>query len=145
MEKRTDLAVIDGGNECSEEGAEAESYGISESDAEVTDSKAEGNTTHAPKDSEEECILQVAWIAGVSCAEQAVCAGNEDACQKRWGDDPGGETLNGPVDFPGPALNSPEWDEVSGGTEAADPVEDDAKKWIRSQGASRFRKSCGIA
>ena len=62
--------------------------------------------------------------------------GDEDVGEHGRGDDPRGEALDDPVDLPRPALDAAEGDEVGGGAEAADPVEDDAEKWIRSQGTS---------
>ena len=65
-------------------------------------------------------------MCGVCGVQDAPDVGDEDAGQQRGGDDPGGEALNGPVDLTGPTLDSTERDEVRGGTEATDPVEDDA-------------------
>jgi hypothetical protein len=62
--------------------------------------------------------------------------GDKDAGEQRGRDDPCGEALDDPVDLPRPALDAAEWDEVGGGAEAADPVEDDAEKRIGSQDAS---------
>ena len=57
--------------------------------------------------------------------------GENDGCE-----DPCGEALGKPVDFPWPALDAAERDEVRGRCKAADPVIDDADEWIWSHVAS---------
>ena len=51
---------------------------------------------------------------------------DEDGGEDDGRDDPCGEALDDPVDLPRPAPDATEGDEVRGGGETADPVEDDA-------------------
>ena len=69
-------------------------------------------------------------------AEDGPQVGDEEAGEQGGRDDPGGEALDDPVDLPRPTLDAAEGDEVGGGAEAADPVEDNAEKRIGSQDAS---------
>ena len=58
---------------------------------------------------------------------------NQDASQNDRGDDPGSESLDDPVNLPGPATNSTEGNEIGSGGEASNPVINDAYKRIWSQ------------
>ena len=62
--------------------------------------------------------------------EDAEEIGDEKAGEDDWCDDPGGESLDEPVNLPRPALDAAEGDEVGGGGETSNPVEDDAEKRI---------------
>ena len=126
MQECAYLPVVDGWNERSEEGAKSKRDGIAEGDAKVSDGEAKRNATDAPKDPEEERIAQVIGVCRIGLVHDAGEMGNEEVPKNRGCNDPCGEALNDPVDLPRPALDSAEWNEVSGGAEAADPVEDDA-------------------
>ena len=118
-----DLAVEDGRDDGAEGGAEAEGDGVAEGDAEVADGEAEGDSTYSPEDAPEDGVVDGGVGRGV---EDGGEMGDEEPGEERWGDEPGGDALDDPVDLPRPALDAAEGDEVSGGAEAADPVEDDA-------------------
>ena len=123
MEDDVDGAVIDGWDEGSEGGAEAQGDGVTEGEAEVTDGEAEGDAADTPEDSPEKCVMD----AGGGCfAKDVDDVGDEDEGEGERGDDPRGETLDEPVDLPRPTPDATEGDEVGGGGEAADPVIDDA-------------------
>lgn len=64
--------------------------------------------------------------------EDAEEIGDEERGEDHRRDEPGCYSLNEPVDLPGPAFDATEGDEVGSGSEAADPVIDDANKRIWS-------------
>ena len=136
VDQRGDLAVVDGRNEGAEEGAKAQGDGVSKGDAEIADGESEGDAADSPENAQEDGVAEVRGVAGIGLMHDAREVGNEDDGENRRGDDPGGETLDDPVDLPRPALDAAEGDEVGGGAEAAYPVEDNAEKRIRSQDAS---------
>ena len=123
VEDDVDGAVVDGWDEGSEGSAKAEGNGVAEGEAKVADGEAEGETADAPEDSPEEGVVN-AGVGGF--AKDADEVGNEDEGEDERGDDPCGEALDDPVDLPRPAPDATEGDEVRGGGETADPVEDDA-------------------
>ena len=137
------LAVVDGRDEGAKEGAEAEGDGVSEGDAEVADGEAEGDSADSPQYAKEKGVAEIIGVGRVGLMHDAGEVGDEDVGEDEGRDDPGGESLDDPVDLPRPTLDAAEWDEVSGGAEAANPVEDDAKKRIRSQDASLEECRCG--
>jgi hypothetical protein len=57
----------------------------------------------------------------------------EQQGKHRGRDNPGSEALNDPVDFPGPPLDGPERNEVTGGGQPADPVIENSNQRIRYQ------------
>ena len=128
--------MVDGRDEGAEEGSEAEGDSVSKGDAEVADGEAESDSTDSPKNAEEDGIADAAGVIAPGLAEDGPDMRDEDARQQRRRDDPRGKALDEPVDLPRPALDLAEGDEVGSGAEAADPMEDDAKKRIRSQGSS---------
>ncbi len=136
VEDGEELAVEDGGNDGAEGGAEAEGDGVSEGDAEVADGEAEGEATGSPEDAPEDGVVDAAGVLSVGGVKDGEEVRDEDAGEEGGGDDPGGETLDEPVDLPRPALDAAEGDEVCGGGETADPVIDDADKRIRSHESS---------
>ena len=141
VEEGHDLAVVDGRDQGPEEGAEAESDGVTERDAQIADGEAEGDSADSPEHAEEEGIADVCGVGDVGRgAGLTVGVRDEDGGQHRRRDDPGGEALDEPVHLPRPALDPAEWDEVGGGAEAANPVKDNAEKWIRSHSASLLAK-----
>ena len=132
MEDGAELMVVDRRNDGSKGSAEAKCDGVSESDAEVADREAEGEASDSPEDSPEDGEVDAARVLCVGGAEDSGDVGNENVGKDERRDDPSGESLDEPVDLPRPALDSAEGDEVCGGSEAADPVIDDADKRIGS-------------
>ena len=134
VEDGVDGAVVDGWDEGSEGGAETEGDGVAEGETEVSDGEAEGDAADAPEDSPEKGIVDA---GGGGFAKDADDVGNEDEGEDKWGDNPCGETLDDPIDFPRPAPDATEGDEVSGGGETAHPVKDNAQKRIWSHVTSQ--------
>ena len=123
VEDGVDGAVVDGWDEGSEGGAETEGYGVAEGETEVADGEAEGDAADAPEDAPEKGVVDA---GGRGFAKDADELRDEDEGEDEWGDNPCGEALDDPVDLPRPAPDATEGDEVRGGGETADPVEDDA-------------------
>lgn len=136
MEDGVHLAVVDGRDDGAEDHTEAEGDGVSEGEAEIADGEAEGESADSPEDAPEDGVVDAAGVGDIGCVQDAERVRDEDAGEDDGRDDPGGEALDEPVDFPRPALNAAEGDEVGGGGEAADPVEDDADERIGSHVSS---------
>ena len=132
VEDGVDGAIVDGGDEGSEGGAEAEGDGVTEGDAEVADGKAEGEAADSPEGSPEECVEDAGGVGAVGGVEDGEEMGDEDIGEEGGSDEPRGDALDEPVDLPRPTLDATEGDEVGGGGETADPVKDDADEWIWS-------------
>ena len=58
--------------------------------------------------------------------------GDQQKRQYHRSDEPGGNALDDPVNFPGPALDSTKWNEIAGRSEATDPVIENANKRVRT-------------
>ncbi len=144
VEDFAELAVVDGRDDGAEGGAEAERDGVSEGDAEVADGEAEGDAADSPENAAEERVVNGGGVSGVDLVEDAEEIGDEEGAEDERSDDPGGEALDEPVDLPRPALDAAEGDEVGGGGEAADPVEDDAEKriWTHALPRSERTRNC---
>ena len=91
------MAVVDGRDEGAEGGAEAEGDGVSKSDAEVADGEAEGEAACSPEDAPEDGVVDAGCGRGVEDAEEI---GDEETGEDDGRYDPGGESLNEPVDLP---------------------------------------------
>ncbi len=71
VEDGADLAVVDGRNEGSEGGAEAQGDGVSEGDAEIADGEAEGDAADAPEHSQEDGVVDGCGVGAVGLCEDA--------------------------------------------------------------------------
>ena len=136
VEDGEDLPVKDGRDDGAEGGAETEGDRISEGDAEIADGEAEGEAAGSPEDAPEDGVIDAAGVLGEGGVEDAEEVGDEQRGEDDRREDPCGEALDEPVDLPRPALDAAEGDEVGGGGETSNPVEDDAEKRIWSHLAS---------
>lgn len=84
----------------SEDHAKSQSDGVSESQAKITDGEAKDEAAYAPKDSPENGEEDAAVIVRVGGMEDSDGVRNEDAGEAEGSDNPGGESLDEPVDLP---------------------------------------------
>ena len=89
--------VVDGWDEGSEGGAEAQGNSITEGEAEIADGEAEGDAADAPENSPEKGVVDA---GGGGFAKDADEVGDEDEGEDERGDDPCGEALDEPIDLP---------------------------------------------
>src|SRR5580658_4942619 len=105
------LAAEDRRHQGAEGGTKSERDRVSESDAKVTNRQAEGesaNPPHYPPDT------GIGDTGGRGFMKNGKEIRDQQQGQDRGRDDPGGNALNDPVNFPRPAPDSAKWNEIAG-------------------------------
>ena len=130
MDNRNDLSAEERRHQGAECGAKTEGDGISQSDPQISDRKPESKATDTPQGTPDHRMPEGLCRRVMQDTGES---GYKDPGDQERSDDPCRESLDDPVNLPGPALDWPKGYEIRGRGQSSDPMIDHANERIRAQ------------